>query len=224
MDTMRKSTIALALFLVSIPVIRAQDLSKYRTFSLGASLTTIAQQVNGKPEDASVIHQSPAVIQDLIWWPIEAMQTTGAPDAVQQIRFSFCNRELYSIAATYEGSATRGMTDDDMVKAVSATYGTATRPPNEASVTPSVSYGPADVRVALWENAQYSVTLSRSPISDSFHLTLSSKQLKGEADAAIAVAVRQETADAAGEDITRQKKNAADLESERQANLKVFRP
>jgi hypothetical protein len=116
------------------------------------------------------------------------------------------------------------MTDDDMVKAVSATYGTATRPPNEASVTPSVSYGPADVRVALWENAQYSVTLSRSPISDSFHLTLSSKQLKGEADAAIAVAVRQETADAAGEDITRQKKNAADLESERQANLKVFRP
>jgi len=229
MNIMRKFTIAVALFLISIPLVGAQDLSKYRTFSLGASLAAIAKQVNATPEDASVIHQSPAVIQDLIWWPIESAETQGQPDAVQQVRFSFCNRELYRIEATYEGTATKGMTDSDMVKAVSATYGTptsgtSTRTPSEPATTSAVSYSTAAVQVAVWENAQYAVLLSRSPMSDSFQLTLSSKALKSEADAAIAAAVKQETADAPGEEIARQKKEAVDLEAERQTNLKAFRP
>ena len=224
MNRVRRSTIALALCLLSTPVICAQDLSQYRTFSLGASLSAISKQVSAAPSDITVIHQSPAVIQNLTWWPIGSEETLGRPDAVQQIQFSFCNRALYSMVATYEGAATKGLTDDDMVKAISATYGTATRLPAEDKATTAVSYSTAQIELAVWENAQYLVTLSRSPLSDSFQLTLSSKQLKGEADAAIGAAVKQESADAPGEEIARQKKEAANLEAERQTNLKAFRP
>ncbi len=45
-----------------------------------------------------------------------------------QILFSFYNGALYRMLLTYEDSATKGLTDDDMIRIVSAKYGMATRP------------------------------------------------------------------------------------------------
>jgi len=44
-------------------------------------------------------------------------------DTVEQILFSFYNGELYKISVTYDRSSTEGLTEEDMVKSISAKYG-----------------------------------------------------------------------------------------------------
>jgi hypothetical protein len=78
--------------------------------------------------------------------------------------------------------------------------------------------------IAHWEDAQNSLTLSRSSLSNSFQLVLYSKQLNGQAEAAIASAVRELREDAPQREIARMKKDADDLETMRQANVKSFQP
>jgi hypothetical protein len=224
MKMMRPLIIGFVLFLLSSPVTFAQDLSKYRTFSLGMRLAALSKQVDATPNQVSVIHQSPVLIEELTWWPVESYRSSARSEAVEQIRFSFCNRQLYKIAATYDETATRGLTTDDMIQAISATYGTAIRPPVDISASAHVSYSSTDIQVALWENSQYSATLFRSPLSTSFQLVMLSKQLNGQAEAAIAAAVKQEREDAPQAEIARGKQEADDLEATRQANLKTFRP
>jgi hypothetical protein len=210
--------------LLSVPLIFAQDLSKYRNFSLGTSLTELSKQVNGKPADARIMHQSPALIQELSWWPIQAYQSSAPPESVQEILFSFCNGELYRIVATYDSASTQGLTTADMVEAVSAKYGTATPPVAEPNSPTVVTYSSTGETIALWEDSQYSLTLWHFPLSRTFQLVMFSKQLNGQAEAAIAAAVTQEHEDAPRREIARLKKEAEDLEALRGANLKAFRP
>ena len=66
MKIFHKSTATLALILLSTSMIAAQDLSKYRSFSLGAGLGSISKQVDATPNDVSVVHQNPALIQELV--------------------------------------------------------------------------------------------------------------------------------------------------------------
>ena len=224
MKIFRKLPIVLALALLSNSLMGAQDLSKYRNFSLGSSLTAVSKQVDELPAQVILLHQSPALIQELRWWPIEPSESSARAEAVEQIQFSFCNGALYKIVATYGGKATKGMTAEDMVQAISAAYGTATRPAADASAPGPLSFSSADVGIALWENARYSATLSRSPLMDSFQLTLVSKQLNGQAEAGIAEAVRREIEGDPQRETARLKKEADDLAATREANLKSFRP
>jgi hypothetical protein len=224
MKIFRRSAIVLALALLSSSLLGAQDLSKYRNFSLGSSLAAISKQVDELPAQVILLHQSPELIQELKWWPIESSESSARAETVEQIQFSFCNRELYKIVATYEGKATKGMTAEDMVRAISATYGSAIEPAADVSAPAPLSFSSADTKIALWDNARYSATLSRSSLMDSFQLTLVSKQLNGQAEAAIAEAVRQEIEGAPQRETTRLKKEADALAAMREANLKSFRP
>ena len=133
MKLVHKSTMTLALILFSTSMIGAQDLSKYRNLSLGTSVASISKQVDATPNQFTVIHQSPVLIQELTWWPVATSESDRRAETVEQVKFSFCNRELYKIEATYEDTATKGLTADDMVQAISATYGTATRPTADLS-------------------------------------------------------------------------------------------
>src|SRR5690348_3699232 len=108
MKTARNITICVAAILLSVPLAYAQDLSKYRNFSLGTSLIEVSRQVNEKPADANVIHQSAALIQELTWWPLPSYQSSAPVDPVQQILFSFYNGGLYKMAVTYDSSTTEG--------------------------------------------------------------------------------------------------------------------
>jgi hypothetical protein len=224
MKVVQKLMITLALILFSTSVIFAQDLSKYRNFSLGTSLASISKQVNATPDEVRVIDQSPSVIQELTWWPVPSYQSSVPADPVQEIRFSFYNGDLYRIVATYESACTQGLTAEDMVQAIAAKYGTATRPAADTDVPTRLSYSSADIQIALWENSQYSVTFSRSALSKSFQLAIFSKRLKSQADADIAEAAKQEREHAPQKEMTRVKKAADDLATMRQINLKAFRP
>ena len=223
MKIIHKSMIALILILLSTSIISAQDLSKYRNFSLGMRLAELSKKVNVSPDEVIVVHQSPALIQELTSWPLPPYQSTSPAEPVQEILFSFYNGSLYKITVTYEDSATEGLTAEDMTQAMSAKYGVATLPIAEANPI-AISYGSPAEPVASWQDSQYLVTLSRSPLSKTFQLMMLSKQMNGQAEAAIAEAVAQDREDAPEKEVARVKKEADDVEAQRQSNLKTFRP
>src|SRR5256884_2060490 len=113
---------------VSAPLTYSQDLSKYREFELGTNLLAVAKQANMKPSEARAIHQRPAVIQELEWRPPRSFNSSPEVDPVKEVLFSFYNGELFRMLVTYDQYRTQGLTDEDMVEAISAIYGTATRP------------------------------------------------------------------------------------------------
>jgi hypothetical protein len=224
MKMTRNTAICLAAILVSVPLAHGQNLSKYRDFSLGVSVTAVSNQVNAKPTDISIIQESPALIQELEWWPTQAYEPSAPSQSVQDILFSFYNGDLYKIVVTYESTATEGLTSADMVRAFSAAYGVATVPVAEKNPAAMGAYSDTEDPVASWENSQYAVTLSRSPLSNAFELVMFSKQVNAQADAAIATAVRQEREDAPQRQAARAKEEADGLAALRQTNLKAFRP
>jgi len=54
---------------LSAPLINTPDLSRYREFQFGMNLLAVAKQAEMQPSEARVIHQRPAVIQELEWRP-----------------------------------------------------------------------------------------------------------------------------------------------------------
>ncbi|MGA7636401.1 MAG: hypothetical protein WCB00_05695 [Candidatus Acidiferrales bacterium] len=224
MKMIRKAAISLALVLLTTPLISAQDLSRYRKFALGTSLTALSKQIGQDPHQATLIHQSPAVIQELKYWPVETSYSAVPAEPVSQISFSFYNGELYRIAVTYDQNAIEGMTEDDMVRAVSARYGTGTRLYPEIDLPTHDPYMSPEKIVARWEDPQSSVVLFRANSSDSFGLVVFSKRLDAEAEAAIAESVKLDEEQAPQKEIDRQQKVADDLDIARLKNMKTFRP
>lgn len=224
MKMLQNTAVCLAAILLSVSLVHGQDLSKYRSFSLGESLTTLSNLVNATPADASVIQQSPALIQDLTWWPTQPYQLSGPSQSVQNILFSFYNGQLYKIAVTYDTTSTQGLTDADMIDAISAQYGVANRSVATTAPTEIPEYSDKAMTIASWEDAQCSVTLFRFPVLNQFQLVMFSKEMNSHAETTIAAAAVQARDDAPQIAIARAKQEAKDLEATRQANLKTFRP
>jgi hypothetical protein len=241
MKRMRNIVVALSLILLSAPMISGQDLSRYRTFSLGTSLAELSKQVGPYSHYTTLIHQRPAAIQELTFWTLNSSRPRVGVYPVSQILFSFYNGELYRIVVTYDRDDIEGLTDDDMVQAVSARYGTATSLFPEINFFPtnyldgatgkvipffltSDPYLSADRVIARWEDSQNAVSLLRSGNLNSFKLALSSKRLDAQAEVAIFEFEEFEKREAPQVEIGRPKKEADELEVARQLNQKTFRP
>jgi hypothetical protein len=224
MKIMRSLVAFAALTLFSVPVIHGQDLSKYRTFSFGATLADVAKQVDAKPADATVVHEHPDLIEELTWRPIQPLNSTLRAEPVQKILFSFYNGTLYRMLVTYNTSATEGLTDEDMIGVVSAQYGTATRPVADVSFPTEPSYRKTERVIARWEDSQYSFNLLRSYWSNAFQIVMFAKQMDAQAGVAIAESVKLEQQQAPQKQAARVAKEADDLERERQMNIEALRP
>jgi len=224
MKVMGKSAISLALVLLLTPIISGQDLSKYRKFSLGANLAEVSKQVGPYSHETTLAHQRPAVIHEVTFWPLSPSRFAVGLEPVSQILFSFCNGELYRIMVTYEPGAIEGLTEEDMVQAISARYGTATRFYPEIDFPTNDVYAPTEKVIARWEDSQNAVNLFRSSIRNSFGLAVFSKRLDAQAETAIAECVKLEMQQAPQKKMDRQKKEDDDLEVARQKNIETFRP
>ncbi len=224
MKIMRRAVVSLAMILLSAPMLHGQDLSKYRKFSLGMSLVELSNQVDLKPLGAKLTHKRPAVIQELTWWPQESSGFSLQGDSVWQVFFTCYNGQLYRILVTYDRDATDGLTAENMVQAISAQYGTATRPDAQISFPTNEVYRSTEKVIARWEDSQYSINLFRSSFLNSFGLVMFSKRLDGQAEAAIAESVKLEGQEDLKKEIEHQKKEADNLEGARQNNRKTFRP
>jgi len=224
MKMLRSSILCLVVVLLAAPLLRAQDFSKYRHFTLGMNLTRVLEHTNQKMADVTVIHGRPALIQELTWWPPSLPGTSLRSDAVEQILFSFCNGELYKISVTYDRTSTEGLTVEDMVKSISVKYGPATNVVQEIDSAKNDRYDVKQRPVASWEDSQYSFNLVRSSFSGVLGLVIYSKRVNAAAELSIAEAVKLEEQEGPKREAERQKKETDDLEAARQKNRKVFHP
>jgi len=223
MKLLRTSMLCCVALLVAAPLLQAQDLSRYRTFSLGTSLASVLKHTDQKAAEVKLIHAQPLLTQELTWWP-SPLGTSFRSDAIEQVLFSFYNGELYKISVTYDRGATEGLTTADMMKALSAKYGPATSVALEIDVTPNDHYDANGKGIASWEDSQYSVNLVRSSFTDVFGLVIYSKRANAEAELAAAQAVILEKQEGPKREAERQQKETDDLAAARQKNKKVFQP
>jgi len=218
---------AFVLGLWSIASLHAADLSNYRGFRFGMSLAAAAKVTGAQASEAKTVHRRPALLQELEWFPRPTSVTEPlSADPVKDGLLYFYNGELSRIAVTYDRYRIEGMTADDVIAAVSATYGPATKP--AAQITYHSYYGETADVLARWEDGDSSYNLIRTGDRSSFALVLYSKRLDALAQAAGVEAVRLDALEAPQRDLDKQKKQAADdsllLEKARSANKPNFRP
>jgi len=224
MKTLRRSILCLVVMLILAPLLRAQDFSKYRHFTLGMGLTKLLERTEQRMTDVKMIHSRPALIQELTWWPPSVPGASLRSDSVEQILFSFYNGELYKISVTYDRPSTEGLTEEDMVKSISAKYGPATIVGPEVDSATNDRYDLRQKPVASWEDAQYSFRLIRSSFHDALGLVAFSKRANAQAELAIAEAVTLDEQEGPKREAELQKKHTDDLEVARRKNQKSFRP
>jgi hypothetical protein len=223
MKKMRSSILCLFALLLTAPMLHAQDLSKYRTFSLGTSLAAVLKHTDQRLADVKMTHGGRSLFQELTWWP-NPPGTSLRSDAIEQMLFSFYNGELYKISVTYNRHSTEGLTAPDMMNAISAKYGPPSNVVLEIESATSERYGVMGNGVASWEDSQYSLNLVQSSFIDTFGLVIYSKRINAEAELSIAEAVKLEEQEGPKREAERQKKATDDLEVARQKNQKSFHP
>ena len=220
---------------LSAPLSYAQDLSRYREFQFGTGLPAIAKQAHLKPSEARAIHQRPAVIQELEWQAQISLDSLPRPDSVRNILFSFYNGELFRIIVTYDPDRIEGMTAEDIIDALSAKYGAATKPVAEITLSSTRIYdgekiisNRSEKVIARWEDSLYSVNLFQPSFQATFGLVVYAKRLDALAQTAIIEAVRLDEQEAPQRELARQQKkdeeNRVKQEKARRANKAPFRP
>jgi hypothetical protein len=205
----------------------AADFSNYRGFLFGMSLSAAEKQAGMTPSDVRVVHQRPAVIQELEWQPrYGALTDPLKGDPVKEGLLSFLDGSLFRIVVTYDRYKVEGLTTDDMIGAISTTYGPAVKP--AAEIAYHSYYGDTAPVLARWEDGDYSYNLIRTGDRASFAMILFSKKRDALAETAIMEAVQLDAREAPQREIEKQKKQDAEeqlaLDKARSANKPNFRP
>ncbi len=224
--SLRNLAISMSWAALSVPLLLAADLSNYRNSQLGMNLLAVEKQADIKPSEAKTVHQRPAMLQDLEWRPRRFPGPAPESDPVKDILFSFYNSQLFRMVVNYDRYRTDGLTPEDMIEAISATYGEAARPAGEI-LFPS-AYSENVKVIACWEDARYSFNLVRSPYQPGFALIAFSKELDTLAQAAVLEATRLEALDAPQREVELQRKQGevsrVQQEKARLVNKPGFRP
>lgn len=123
------------------------------------------------PPAASVTHELTPFLGE--------MASGGALiDPAHEMLFAFHNAQLYQVVVTYDRGRMAGLTNDDMVDTLSATYGVPlVRNARTARNGLSPDIGPGMTLVAQWEDARWLLTLRRSTYSAQYQLVLVLKAL-----------------------------------------------
>ena len=222
MKTMRSACLCFVVLLLTAPMLRAQDFSKYRNFSLGTNLAAVLKHTDQRLLDVKATHDGSLLFQELTWRPANGIGVLSRSENVDELVFSFYKGELYKMVVTYERASTEGLTADDMVKSISAKYGPATSIALE--IDPAGQYELRQKPVASWEDSQYSFNLVRSSFSNAFQLVIYSKRVAAAVDMALAEVVKVDELEASAKAVAHQKKEADAIELTRQKNQKSFRP
>ena len=207
--------------LLAVPLVRAQDLSRYREFQFGMDLLAVEKQADVKPSEVKMIHQRPAAIQEMEWRPQYLPESSTDP--VKGVLFCFYNGELFRMVINYDRNRTEGLTDKDIIEAISERYGQSTSPAAAMVVTSSLSqtYSDSEKVIARWEDPQYSFNLFRSSYQPAdIGMVIVSKRLDVLAQAAVVKATLLDLQEAPQREIDRQKK----VDEEKRAAGQKVRP
>jgi hypothetical protein len=224
---MTKSVLGSLILIGTLPAVcAAGDLSKYRDFQLGTGLPAIVKQTGVDPSLAKEIHRRPALIQELEW-RAQPIGVSSQKEAVKDVVFSFYDGTLFRITVHYDRYQTEGMTTDDLVEAISTTYGPAIRPAAKAT-SEQTRYHDADEVLARWEDSEYRFELVRESYGPTYQLTGLTKSVAAQASAADLEAKRLDDQEAPQRDAARmaseEESARAKSEKARLVNKPKFRP
>lgn len=228
-SNIRTVAFCLCLVILSTEAPSGQEAFRYRDFQLGSNVASIVTLTRSASSGAKTIHTRPALMQDLEYRPRSyAGGVSPAVDPVDLMLFRFYDDQLFMVVVDYDRRRTAGMSPADMIAAVSETYGPVSEVPSRRLGTPTTQYGFPDTPLAVWGNADYSVTLLRVPYPESFRLVVASTRLENLARTASAAAVQLDKAEAPQREIDRQKNEASDLaaaqEKAKSENKAQFKP
>jgi hypothetical protein len=209
--------------------VAAQTPFRYREYSLGSGVASVAQISNTREDDVKVVHERPARIQEVEWRAPYVPTGNQLPDPVREVRFSFYDDQLYRILVTYDRARMHGLTNDDLIEIISRTYGI----PLLRHARTAQNDLPPDMRadtvvVAQWDDHASLLTLARGTYTSEYQLVLASKALTPRAQAAIKEAFRLDTQEAPAREREMRSTEAADVraagEKARIANKAAFKP
>jgi hypothetical protein len=204
----------------------AEDLSRYRNFQFGSELTTVAKQAGKTAAQAKVIHLRPVLLQELSWRP-QALGRSSHTETAKDVVLSFYNGQLFRMVVSYDRYETEGLTDEDIVKAISAVYGPAAELPTPTRPTVG-AYGDPEETVAVWQDSQHRFDLIRSSYGPTYRLVGVLKKVDVLAREAVLEASRLDSIEAPQREAARiaseEEEARVKLEKARLANLPGFRP
>lgn len=217
-------SIACVLVAIAQPA-RAQQALGYRTYVLGSTVESVVALSGATAMDIKTQHEQPAVIQQLEWRPPYGGSAGGLADPVRHVVFSFCDGALYQVLVSYDSSRTNGLSNGDVIAAVTDAYGMPV--PNAARNRPLEAAADTIV-LAQWDAAGSSLTLLRLVYQPDFQLLLTSKALATRARGAIRAAERRDRKNAPRREQEQREKESetasAALEKIRATNKAAFRP
>lgn len=209
----------------------AQDLSRYRDIAFGSGVSEVVAITGTNVSAVTVIHRRPALIQELTWRPQYAVNRPfERSEAAKEVVFRFHDDDLFRITVVYDPRLVEGLTNADIIDAVSTVYGPATP-------TPAASKGPAmavpgtissSTALARWQSADYDFTLMRDVYPATYRLIGVSRQLEAAARAAETEAARLDKEEAprreAEQAVAEANRKRAAEEKTRTTNKGEFRP
>jgi hypothetical protein len=142
----------------------AQDLARYRGFELGSEVAAVSAVTGVAVSEVKIVHHRPALIQELTWRPRYGAPRPAALDteSVEKMVFGFYDDQLFRVTVDYDRERTEGLTEADMIEAVSATYGSRVTPAiSRSRAAPSKNEDDLGAPIARWESVDHSVMLYR---------------------------------------------------------------
>ena len=194
---------------VGVSVLSAADMSSYRGLKFGMDIAAASKQAGAKYAEVRVIHDRPALMQEIDSQPGPGLADLSKADPLKDVTLAFFNGQLYRIVASYDRYKVEGMSADDMVEAISATYGPGTK--DAGQIPYHSNYGETATVISRWENTEYSYNLIQTGDRSSFALVLFSKRMQAQAEAANVEAARLDSQEAPQREIAKQKNEANEL-------------
>lgn len=221
--------LALALYETALA---AQDLGRYREFELGSEVAAVSHVTGIALSDVKIVHHRPALIQELTWRPGYGTRRPAAPDieSVERMVFGFYDDQLFRVSVHYDRERTKGLTDADMIEAISSIYGGQVEPTVSRNRQALLIYDDIlSTPIAQWGNVDHSVRLYRpSSYATSFKLVVTAEPMAALARTAAARALQLDAQEAPQREAAREKKESEDRraaeEKARSTNKPMFRP
>lgn len=204
----------------------AEDLSKYRDFAFGATIENVAGLLGDSRSKTAVLHHRPALIQEISWRP----QLPGPSvhnESVEAVTFTFLEKKLYRVEVVYDRYETKGLTNQDLVAAISQQYGMASVP-QASPVAQKTIYGDQGEVLAEWRDTDHRFELWRFAYGPTYKLVGIQRSLETNFRNAVAEAERLDALEAPQKEAERAATAAAATKAadkaSRTRNKPNFRP
>jgi hypothetical protein len=225
MINMRVAAIASLGFVLGGQPVVGQTPFKYRGHALGSSVASVVTMSGARVSDTKTPHERAARIQEIEWRAPYVLSGTQLADPVRDVLFRFYDDQLFQVVVTYDRDRMEGLTNDDLIELLSATYGV---PLLVHRRTPRTDAPAEATIVARWEDAASLLTLTRSTSSPEFQLVLISKTLHARANSAIKEALRLDAVEAPQRELDQRERDVADARAAtakaRVVNKAAFKP